>query len=294
MPSASAASGASTARPRGRPVRLRHQVGVALLSLIALYSSLATPSNPKLLDGIVLAVATATAAAAPTSSSRPTSSSNLRCPRWRRGSARRCRHVGRHERRGPGGEAEHSCPRSRRPRKRGPAARPRSAACCLLLLGQHEVPPAQRVGRGGRLGVHEHRQHGNSRYPRTCARHSQVALRPLAAICRQLGPRPGLQDVEQPETHRLLDLGVTVQSAYVGAFPELIQVGSLLARAGRPSRQRRARRQSIWSTRRVWTADSTSRSRWRSPRSLLAVATSVATGRGDRDRTVSVRTSPAW
>ena len=35
-----------------------------------------------------------------------------------------------------------------------------------------------------------------------------------------LGPRPGLQDVEQPEAHRLLDLGVTVQLD-VGTFPEL-------------------------------------------------------------------------
>ena len=51
-----------------------------------------------------------------------------------------------------------------------------------------------------------------------------------------LGPRPGLQDVEQAEAHRLLDLGVTVHLD-VGAVPELVQVGPLLGEQAVPAGQ---------------------------------------------------------
>jgi hypothetical protein len=51
-----------------------------------------------------------------------------------------------------------------------------------------------------------------------------------------LGPRAGLQDVEQPEAHRLLDLGVAIHLD-VGAVPELVEVGPLLGQQAIPAGQ---------------------------------------------------------
>ena len=85
------------------------------------------------------------------------------------------------------------------------------------------------------MGVHEHRQHKALGVPERVP----VVAGPGQALGRdrpELGPRPGLQDVEQPEAHRLLDLGVAVHLD-VGAFPELVQVLLLLGQQAIPAGQ---------------------------------------------------------
>ncbi len=112
----------------------------------------------------------------------------------------------------------------RPPRERGPG----QAEIGRALLGQrqHQVPPAQGVARGGRLGVGEHGQHEGLGIPE---RVPVVAVpgQPLRRDRPVLRSRTGLQDVEQPEAHRLLDLGVAVHLD-VGTVPELVKVGALL------------------------------------------------------------------
>ena len=51
-----------------------------------------------------------------------------------------------------------------------------------------------------------------------------------------LGARPSLQDVEEREANRLLELGITVE-LHVGPLPELIQVLPLVSEEALPARQ---------------------------------------------------------
>ena len=64
------------------------------------------------------------------------------------------------------------------------------------------------------------------------------AGQPLAGDRALLGPGRRLQDVEQPEAHGLLDLGVALQLD-VGAGPEVVEVGALLGQQAVPARQPR-------------------------------------------------------
>ena len=91
------------------------------------------------------------------------------------------------ERGGPRGPVAGALPRppDRPPRKRRPGQA--QVGRVLLGLGQHQVPPAQGVGRGGRLGVREHGQHVRLGIPRTCARRSRCRSGPWP---RSAGTRP--------------------------------------------------------------------------------------------------------
>ena len=92
-------------------------------------------------------------------------------------------------------------------------------------LGQHHLPPAQHAGRGRRLGVGQDREHERLGVPERMT----VVSRAGQALGRDravLGARAGLQDVEQPEPDRLLDLRVAVD-VDVGAGPEVVEVLAL-------------------------------------------------------------------
>ena len=133
----------------------------------------------------------------------------------------------------PAGQyAEHSSPADGPPRER----RALQAERLGPLPGQVEggVPPAQHVGRRGRLGVGQRRQHERLGVPErvpVVAGPGQAlrADRPL------LGPGARLQRVEQPEADRLLHLRVAVDP-HVGVVPERVQVLPLGLDQARPSR----------------------------------------------------------
>ena len=125
----------------------------------------------------------------------------------------------------------------RPPRERGAL----QAEVGRMLLGviDHRVPPAQGVGRGGWVRVHEHGQDEGLGVPErvpvvTRAGQALGGDRPV------LGPGSRLQDVEQPEAGCLLDLGVAVHLD-VGAVPELVQECPLLGQQAIPAREVRGR-----------------------------------------------------
>jgi hypothetical protein len=97
-----------------------------------------------------------------------------------------------------------------------------------VLLGQLQggVAPAQRVGGGLRLGVGEHRQHVRLAVPEGVPVVAGPG-QPLGGQAAALGSGAGLEDVEQREPDRLLQLRVALDP-HVGAVPELVQVGPLL------------------------------------------------------------------
>jgi len=77
--------------------------------------------------------------------------------------------------------------------------------CALLRSGNRRMAPAQRVGRSSRYGVRQDRQDKHLCVPErvsvvTCARQS------LGGNGAPLGPRTGLEHVEQRKAHRLLQL----------------------------------------------------------------------------------------
>ena len=87
------------------------------------------------------------------------------------------------------------------------------------------MPPAQGLFRELVTGVAEHRQHVGLGVPEGVA----VVAGPGQALGRDgapLAPRRGLENVEQREAQRLLDLGVAVELD-VGAVPEGVQVLAL-------------------------------------------------------------------
>ena len=110
------------------------------------------------------------------------------------------------------------------PRERGAAQA--ELAGPLGRPGQRAVPPAQLVRGGVRGGVGEHREHVGLGVPERVPVVA-VAGQPLGRNRPALGPRPGLQHMEQAEPDRLLDLVVAVQF-HVGPAPEVVQVTTLL------------------------------------------------------------------
>ena len=109
---------------------------------------------------------------------------------------------------------------------------------CVLLGDVHgEAAPAQRVGRGGRPGVGQHRQHERLGVPEDVT----VVPGPGQPLRRDrpvLGARPGLQDVEQAEADGLLYLHVPVDLD-VRALPELVEELALLGDHALPADQLR-------------------------------------------------------
>ena len=119
----------------------------------------------------------------------------------------------------PASRREHSWPRIVR---HGNAA-PCSPSVLRALEREVErlVAPAQRVGGGPRLGVGEHREHVRLGVPErvaVVAGAGQALGRDRAA----LGPRAGLQRVEEREPHGLLELPVAVDLD-VGVRPEVVE-----------------------------------------------------------------------
>ena len=100
---------------------------------------------------------------------------------------------------------------------------------------QRVVAPAERVGGGVRLGVGQHREHERLGVPERVP----VVAGPGQALGRDgpvLGPGARLQDVEEAEPDRLLDLDVAVHLD-VGALPEVVEVGPLLVEQPLPAGQ---------------------------------------------------------
>ncbi len=92
---------------------------------------------------------------------------------------------------------------------------------------QSRVPPAQRVGRRVRRGVRQDGEHVRLGVPEGVPVVSGAG-QALGRDRPPLGPRSGLQDVEQREANGLLHLRVAVDLD-VGPLPEGIQVLPLLA-----------------------------------------------------------------
>ncbi len=90
---------------------------------------------------------------------------------------------------------------------------------------QGRVPPVHDVARGVRLRVREHRQHEQLGVPEDVPVVSGPG-QPLGRDRPALAPRARLQDVEQREPHRLLDLRVAVDLD-VGRPPERVEVLAL-------------------------------------------------------------------
>ena len=93
--------------------------------------------------------------------------------------------------------------------------------------------PPQGVGGGVRLGIRQHGKHETLGVP------ERVAVVPgagetLAGDGPTLGAGAGLEDVEQPEAHGLLGLGIPLDLD-VGAVPEVIQVFTLSVEQALPS-----------------------------------------------------------
>jgi len=83
------------------------------------------------------------------------------------------------------------------------------------------VTPSKRIPSGHRKVVRQERQDERLRIPEGVA----VVSRSGQALCRNrplLGSRPGLEDVEEGEANRLLELWIAVDLD-VGAVPEVIE-----------------------------------------------------------------------
>ena len=118
---------------------------------------------------------------------------------------------------------------------------PREGGTLVAELGgplhgrrKRAVPPLQRAG--GRVGSRqrEHRQDEGLGIPERVP----VVAGPGQAFRRDravLAAGAGLQHVEQPEPHRLLDLGVPVD-LHVGAVPKVLKVLALLGEQAIPAR----------------------------------------------------------
>ena len=98
---------------------------------------------------------------------------------------------------------------------------------CRPLAGEIErrVPPAERVGRGARSGVREHGKHEPLGVPErvTVVPRAGQPFRPDRPT---LGSRAGLQRVEDPEPHGLLQLGIAFELD-VRVTPEPLEVPPL-------------------------------------------------------------------
>src|SRR5947207_657230 len=116
-------------------------------------------------------------------------------------------------------------PADRAPRE--DAAGKPELGCALACEVECRVAPAQSVSGSLRRGVGEHRQDealGVRERVAVVARTGQ-AFRGNRAL---LSPRTRLECVKEREADRLLELGITVELD-VGAAPELVEVGALLA-----------------------------------------------------------------
>src|SRR6266699_3875320 len=109
----------------------------------------------------------------------------------------------------------------------------------LLRLVENQVAPAQCVSGGARHGHRQYWQDEDLRVPEGVA---------VVAGTRQsfrwngapFPTRPRLQDVEERETYRLLDLGIALQFD-VCTRPDVVQVGPLLGEQALPAGQARGR-----------------------------------------------------
>ena len=99
--------------------------------------------------------------------------------------------------------------------------------------GQYRMAPAQDVRGGRRLRVGQHRQDVRLGVPERVPVVAGAG-QPLGRDGAHLGPGPRLQDLEQREPHRLLDLRVT-GDLHVGAGPEVVEEGPLLGEQLIPS-----------------------------------------------------------
>src|SRR5260221_10584821 len=106
----------------------------------------------------------------------------------------------------------------------------------LLRLVENQVAPAQCVGGGAREGHREHRQDEDLHVPEGV---TVVAgtRQPFCWDWPSLHTSSRLQDVEEGEAYRLLDLRVALQLD-VCTPPEVVQVGTLLGEQALPAGQR--------------------------------------------------------
>src|SRR5258708_11154696 len=105
----------------------------------------------------------------------------------------------------------------------------------LLRLVENQVAPAQRVGGGAREGHREHRQDEDLHVPEGVT----VVAGTRQPFCRDwpsLHTSSRLQDMEEGETYRLLDLRVALQLD-VCTPPKVVQVGTLLGEQALPAGQ---------------------------------------------------------
>ena len=122
-------------------------------------------------------------------------------------------------------------PGDRPPRERGAGQAELLGA--LAREVERRVAPAQRVARRLGVDVGQHGQHEGLGVPErvaVVARAGQALGRDRAA----LGAGAGLQHVEEPEAHRLLERGVAVDLD-VGALPEAVEELALLAAEAVPA-----------------------------------------------------------
>ena len=88
------------------------------------------------------------------------------------------------------------------------------------------MAPAQRVGGSVRGRVGQHRQHERLGVPERVPVVAGAG-QALGGDRAPLGPGARLEDVEEREPHRLLELGVAFDLD-VGALPEVVEVRALL------------------------------------------------------------------
>ena len=109
---------------------------------------------------------------------------------------------------------------NRAPRER----RALQAQLCRPLAREVERPvaPSQGISDRVRCGVGQHRQHEGLGVPERVAVIAGTG-QPLGGDRALLSPCARLQDVEQAEPQRLLELGISVELD-IGAVPEVVQV----------------------------------------------------------------------
>src|SRR6266567_7826626 len=105
----------------------------------------------------------------------------------------------------------------------------------LPRLFENQVAPAQGVGGGVRHGQRQHRQDEDLRIPEGMAVVAG-ARQPLGRDGTPLRTRSCLQDMEEREAYRLLDLWIALEFD-VCMCPEVVQVGPLLGEQALPAGQ---------------------------------------------------------
>ena len=128
------------------------------------------------------------------------------------------------ERRRPGGPVTRALVSANgAPREGGPRKAELSGAVAGKI--ERRVAPAKSIGGCSRRRVGEHREDEALRIPEgvPVVPGAGEALRADRAL---LGPRAGLQRVEEREANRLLQLGVALELD-IGAPPEIVQIGAL-------------------------------------------------------------------